>query len=302
MFHVKLKKMEKLEHCNICGKSEFSIYLQTKDFFLTGEEFTIVKCKSCGFLFVNPRPDANEISKYYKSEEYISHSNTKKGLLNKIYHIIRKRNHQKKYEIISFYKQFGTILDIGCATGEFLNYLKKQSWETMGVEPDLDARNYANNEYGLKVMPETFLNDTSSEKFDVITMWHVLEHVHALEERVQQIKRLLTKNGIATIAVPNAGSYDAQNYGKYWAGYDLPRHIYHFTQESIIKLFEKYNFKLDKIVPMKYDAYYISMLSEKYKTGSRNLLKAFWTGYKSNLWAKKNKSNYSSLIFVFKND
>ena len=293
--------MEKLEQCNVCGKNRFSNYLQGRDYFLTQEKFTIVRCDECGFLFVNPRPDIDEISKYYKSEEYISHSNTKKGALNKVYHIIRKKNHQKKLHLISSYKHSGTILDIGCATGEFLYFLKKQNWQTMGVEPDVTAQNFAKVEYGLNVFSEDFLYKTEPAKIDVITMWHVMEHVHSLELRMQQIKRLLVKDGIAFIAVPNATCYDARHYGEFWAGYDLPRHIYHFTQKTMIRLFEKHNFKLDRIVPMEYDAYYISMLSEKYKSGSKNLWKAFWNGYRSNQWAKKNENNYSSLIFIFKN-
>lgn len=293
--------MEKLEQCNVCGKNNFSNYLHGRDYFLTLEEFTIVKCNECGFLFVNPRPDKDEISRYYKSEEYISHSNSKKGLLNKVYHIIRKRNHREKFNLISSYKNSGTILDIGCATGEFLNYMKKQNWKTIGMEPNIEAQNFARTEYKLNVFSEDFLSNTEPAKIDVITMWHVLEHVHPLEERMLQIKRLLTQGGIALIAVPNADCFDAKHYGEFWAGYDLPRHIYHFTQQSMIRLFEKYNFTFDRVVPMKYDAYYINMLSEKYKTGSRNLLKAFWNGYRSNRWARKNDDNFSSLIFIFKN-
>ncbi len=292
--------MEKLEQCIICGNKEFSEYLKGTDYFLTQEKFTIVKCNKCDFIFVNPRPDVQEIGKYYKSEEYISHSNNKNGLLNKVYHIIRKRNHGKKYELISNFKSNGKLLDIGCATGEFLNYVKKNNWETVGIEPDSDAREFAKTAYNLNVQPEVYLNELKSESFDIITMWHVLEHVHELKERLEQIQRLLVKNGVAIIAVPNAACYDSKIYSEYWAGYDLPRHIYHFTQETIIKLFERHNFKFEKRVPMKYDAYYISMLSEKYKSGSKNLVKAFFNGYKSNLWAKRNNDNFSSLIYVFR--
>jgi len=300
MFHVKPNKMEELKQCIICENEEFSVHLQGSDYFLTHEKFTIVKCNKCGFIFVNPRPDVHEIGKYYKSEDYISHSNTKKGLVNTIYHIIRKRSHRKKFDLISSYKQSGNLLDIGCATGEFLNYVKKNGWDTIGIEPDLSAREFATATYNLNVHPEDFLNQLNSGTIDIITMWHVLEHVHGLKERMEQLQRLLVKNGVAFIAVPNVGSFDTKYYGEFWAGYDLPRHIYHFTQETIIRLFEGYNFQLEKIVPMKYDAYYISMLSEKYKNGSKNLLTAFLNGNKSNRWAKRNNSNYSSLIFVFR--
>jgi 2-polyprenyl-3-methyl-5-hydroxy-6-metoxy-1,4-benzoquinol methylase len=293
--------MEKLEQCNVCGNKNSTMFLQGKDYFLTQEEFTIVKCDDCGFLFVNPRPNVNDVNRYYKSEEYISHSNTKQGLLNKVYHIIRKRNHLKKFYLISPYKKGGRILDIGCATGEFLNFMKDRNWEATGVEPDIAAQNFAKTRYNLNVFSEDFLDNTKPEKFDVITMWHVLEHVYNLSQRLQQIKRLLTKDGVVIIAVPNSDCYDANLYGKFWAGYDLPRHIYHFSQKTIIKLFKNYNFKIDRIVPMEYDAYYISMLSEKYKNGNKNLWKAFWNGYRSNRWAKKNDNNYSSLIYIFRN-
>lgn len=292
--------MEILNKCPICEGGEFSEYLQGGDFFLTKEIFTIVKCKDCNFIFVNPRPSREEIFRYYKSVDYISHSNTNRGLLNKIYHLVRKRNHNKKYRLISGYVKSGVILDIGCATGEFLNYFKKKAWITEGVEPDKDTREFAEKKHKLTIYSEEYLDIVKFERYDVITMWHVLEHIHLLKERILQTYKLLKKEGVLIVAVPNATCYDAHIYGKFWAGYDLPRHIYHFTQDSIVKLFADHNFRVERIVPMKYDAYYISLLSEKYLNGSKNIIKAFINGYRSNKWAKKNNNNYSSLIFVFK--
>lgn len=291
--------MEKIDNCIICGNDRFSDFLTVRDHFLSGREFTIVSCTRCGFRFVNPRPDAAEIGKYYKSEDYISHSNARKGVINKIYHIVRKHNHKRKASYIQQYTPVGSLLDIGCATGEFLNYMQERGWQTTGVEPDEKARNFAKNAYSLDVMSESEL-DQCSRRFDVITMWHVLEHVHNLGGRLNTLRQLLNDDGTLFIAVPNSNSADAQHYGELWAGYDVPRHIYHFTTETIKMLFGEYNFKLADIIPMKFDAYYISLLSEKYKSGSKHIVKALWNGTLSNCKARKNAGNYSSLIYVFR--
>ncbi len=299
MFHVKLVNMEKIISCALCGNESFTNYLEPQDYFLTQEAFTIVKCKNCGLLFVNPRPAATEISKYYNSESYISHSTKQKGILDRVYSFIRRKNHVRKYTIISNYKKAGSILDIGCATGEFLNFFKNKGWQTTGLEPNEKARQFASQAYNLDVLDENDIQKLPDKKFDVVTMWHVLEHVHDINERIFQLDRILKDDGIAVIAVPNSKCYDASFYGKYWAGYDVPRHIFHFTTETLAKLFEKRNFKLLEKLPMVYDAYYISMISEKYKTGKKNLVKAFFHGFRSNQYAKRNGNEFSSLIYVF---
>ena len=299
MFHVKPKMMEKITSCDLCGNDSFTQYLEAKDYFLTNEGFTIVKCDNCGLLFVNPRPSPAEISRYYQSENYISHSTKQAGFLNKIYAYIRKKNHVKKYKLIQSYRNSGSLIDIGCATGEFLDFFQKKGWEVTGVEPDEDARNFARNTYSLNVIDEKNIPELSEKKFDVVTMWHVLEHVHDLNERLSQINRILKDNGIAVIAVPNPNCHDASFYKSFWAGYDVPRHLFHFTQKPITALFEKKGFHLLKKIPLVYDSFYISMISEKYKTGKKNLIKAFYHGLKSNILAKQNNDEFSSLIYIF---
>jgi len=300
MFHVKLKKMEKITSCDLCGNKTFTLYLEAKDYFLTNEEFTIVKCDYCGLLFVNPRPSPAEISIYYKSENYISHSTKQAGFLDKVYAFIRKKNHIKKYKLIRSYKNSGSLIDIGCATGEFLDFFQKKGWDVTGVEPNEDARNFARNTYSLNVIDEKNIAELPEKKYDVVTMWHVLEHVHDLNERLNQIDRILKNDGIAVIAVPNPNSNDASFYKSFWAGYDLPRHLYHFSQKSITALFEKKGFRLQEKIPLGFDSFYISMISEKYKTGKKNLIKAFYHGLKSNIRAKQNNDEFSSLIYIFK--
>lgn len=292
--------MEKLEACPICSKSELKEFMQLEDWFLSKEQYGISQCKSCGFRFTNPRPDEQDIGRYYKSEEYISHSNTNKGVISKVYQMVRNYTLSKKYADISKLKPQGKILDIGCATADFLGYFKNKGWDVTGVEPDADARAMAKQNHGIDVMDQPALDDMDSDQFDVITMWHVLEHVYPLQDRVAQLKRLLKKDGLLVIAVPNPKSQDAKFYKEYWAAYDVPRHIYHFSQKDICLLFSQHDFKVERVKPMVFDSFYVSMLSEKYKTGKNQLASAFVNGLKSNIAASKD-GEYSSLIYHLRN-
>jgi 2-polyprenyl-3-methyl-5-hydroxy-6-metoxy-1,4-benzoquinol methylase len=293
--------MEELENCPICNNSPLLPELSCIDYTVSRETFNLVKCSQCGFVFTNPRPHASEIGKYYQSEDYISHSGTKKGFVNLIYHQIRNYTIRKKFlNINKIVSGNVSILDIGCGTGEFLNYCKIKGWNTVGIEPSDDARHLARRNYSLDVFPEAYLNELQDNSFNVITLWHVLEHVHELKNRVKQIKSLLKSDGYAFIAVPNHLSYDAAYYKEHWAAYDVPRHLYHFDKQSIAKLFGQEGLKLVKMLPMKFDSFYVSMLSEKYKRGKTNYLKALSTGLRSNMKAGGKAESYSSVVYVLK--
>jgi 2-polyprenyl-3-methyl-5-hydroxy-6-metoxy-1,4-benzoquinol methylase len=301
MFHVEHKyKMEEIKQCLICGNDKFTEFLVCKDHFLTNETFKIVKCSSCGFAFINPRPEKDQLQKYYESIEYISHSGTSKGIINTVYKKVRRYTHKKKFKLVSNYAKGNSILDIGCGSGELLSLFKENNWKTFGIEPNDNARNFAISEYGLNVNNEESISGISNKSIDVVTMWHVLEHVSELNERISEIKRTLKENGVLFVAVPNNISYDAEYYKEFWAAYDVPRHLYHFTPDTIKKLLEKYKFSIIEMLPMKFDSYYVSMLSEKYKTGKNNIIRAFFIGFKSNLKARE-KSAYSSQIYIVRN-
>ncbi|MFZ4546343.1 MAG: class I SAM-dependent methyltransferase [Bacteroidales bacterium] len=291
--------MELLRKCPVCESELFDPFLSGTDYFLTHETFEIVKCRNCGFRLTNPRPEARDLGKYYESTEYISHSNKQKGLFASVYQLVRKYTLGRKLALIKRFQEKGEILDIGCATGQFLHFMSEKGWKTTGIEPDDKTRAKAISEYDLNVFPEEGLNTFPKASFDVITMWHVLEHVSELNTRMIQLKNLLKSNGTLFIAVPNYESYDAKIYGKFWAGYDLPRHLYHFAKSDIKLLADKNGFKIVEILPMKFDAFYVSLLSEKYKSGKMRWLPAFWNGLLSNLKASP-KFGYSSQTYVLK--
>lgn len=289
-----------IEKCLVCGSNHFEPFLVCKDYTVSQENFNIVSCKSCGFKFTNPRPEDSVIGNYYKAESYVSHSNTKKGIINKLYHLVRSYTLKKKVSLVNSYVSRGTILDYGCGTGMFLKSCKDNGWESFGMEPDDSARKIA-SEHGLNVFSDKARIQTyiSDKQFSAITLWHVLEHVTDMNETLSFFKSKLKKDGVLIIAVPNHVSYDAKYYKEHWAAYDVPRHIYHFDVKSMSSLLSNSGFKLVETKGMKFDSFYVSMLSEKYKTGSMNLIKAFMVGLKSNLKAK-DSTMYSSSIYIFK--
>ena len=286
--------------CPVCKSTQIQPQLSAKDYTVSGEIFSIVACNNCTHLFTQNVAQQNEIGKYYASENYISHSDTQIGLVNKLYHSIRKRTLQSKQRLIEreTEKSNGNILDIGCGTGAFLNTMKTGGWKITGLEPDETARVKAKTFYGIEPQPSINIFNLSENSYDAITMWHVLEHVHQLHEYIEQLKNVLTKQGKIFIAVPNYTSYDAQHYGQFWAAYDVPRHLYHFSPASMKKLVEQHGLTIKKIKPMWFDSFYVSMLSEQYKNGKGNLIKAFMVGLISNIKALFNPDKCSSLIYI----
>lgn len=292
--------LQNISNCPVCNSTDFSAYLTCKDFTVSHELFNIVSCKACGFKFTNPRPADDEIGKYYKSEDYVSHTNTKKGLINRLYHTIRSYTLKKKLDLVSSFVARGTILDYGCGTGMFLKTCKDAGWKAHGFEPDSEARAIATKQgLGVVFSKEELAKELGGNKFDIITLWHVLEHVTDLKPTLQFFSDRLADQGRLIIAVPNHKSYDAQLYKEFWAGYDVPRHIYHFEPYTIVSLLSRFGFIHEMSLPMKFDSTYVSMLSEKYKTGSIRYLSALINGIKSNLKAK-DANSYSSVIYIFK--
>ena len=271
-----------------------------KDHSVSNEYFELKKNSKYGFLETTPLPDVSELVKYYETEEYISHTDSKRNLFEKVYHLVRNYAIKNKITLINKEQTKGQLLDIGCGTGDFLFAAKNNGWKVTGIEPNEKARNIANNKNNNSVFDNSQLNNLKENSFDVITLWHVLEHLPNLENDILIFKKLLKPSGSLIIAVPNYNSFDANYYKEFWAAYDVPRHLWHFSQNSIKSLFNNFNINLTNTLPMKFDAFYVSLLSEKYKSGKKNIFNAFYIGLRSNLKAFRS-SEYSSLIYVFKN-
>ena len=286
--------------CPVCKSNELVELFSAKDYTVSGEYFSVEECKTCTLLFTQNVAEQNEIGRYYASENYISHSDIQAGLVNRLYHLIRKKTLQSKKKLIEIAteKSNRNILDIGCGTGAFLNTMKTGGWEITGLEPDETAREKAKTLYGIEPQPSNNIFNLPPNSYDAITMWHVLEHVHQLHEYIGQLKNIVTDIGKIFIAVPNYTSYDAQHYGAFWAAYDVPRHLYHFSPASMKRLVEQHGLTIKKIKPMWFDSFYVSMLSEKYKSGKSNLIKAFLMGFVSNIKTLINPDKCSSLIYI----
>lgn len=272
-------------------------YLKTKDYLVTKEHFLLEYDSEKDMLITQPIP--TDITKYYDSNNYISHTDESNSLLEKVYQRVKKITLSQKVKLINNYSQEQkTILDIGCGTGEFLSTAKTDNWNTIGVELSTQAREIAIKKY-LTIYKS--LESITNQKFNIITLWHVLEHLPNLDKQINLIENLLEENGTLIIAVPNYKSHDAQYYKQYWAAYDTPRHLWHFSKTSITKIFKEHNLSVKKILPMYLDSYYVSLLSEKYKKGYSNYFMAFYRGLVSNIKAKQS-GEYSSHIYILQKD
>ncbi|MBW1297551.1 class I SAM-dependent methyltransferase [Aquimarina litoralis] len=278
------------------NKLEF--YLICKDHTVSREKFELYKDEEHDMLMTLPKPSSDTLGKYYESEDYISHTDAKRTVFENLYHIVKKYSLRKKVRLISgLHQSSGALLDLGAGTGDFLIEAKRKNWKVVGVEPNDQAKVLAKNK---GIVLESDTSTLPDNNFDVITMWHVLEHVPDVHLQIKELKRLLKPNGYLIIAVPNFKSYDAEYYKSYWAAYDVPRHLWHFSREAIKSLFEKEKIQLQKTKPLIFDSFYVSLLSEKYKNGKMNFLRAFWVGLISNLKGIRSKQ-YSSHIYILKN-
>jgi 2-polyprenyl-3-methyl-5-hydroxy-6-metoxy-1,4-benzoquinol methylase len=290
---------ETLQFCPACNHSSFTQLYTCKDFVASGELFELVRCGSCRLVFTNPRPDTKSIGRYYQTENYVSHAGSKKGLIYLIYDVVRNISLRKKKEVIEQYNAGGRLLDVGCGLGYFLNHMVKGGWDAKGLDVSEEARNFVSESFGLNVLPEEELDNLPAASYDVITMWHVLEHVHLLQARVKLLKTLLKKDGTLFIAVPNSDAWEVGFYKEFWDGFDVPRHLYHFNHTSIEKLMEICGLKVVAKKPMIFDSYYISWRSEIHKKNPFGFFRAMVLGQISN-WKAKRNQDYSSVLYVIK--
>ena len=293
-----------IRQCPVCDNEHFTHFLTTTDFYVSGEEFEIKQCTGCGLKFTSDAEDEDSMGAYYQSDKYISHSNTGKGLVNGIYHLVRRYMLRRKRKLIETItgKKKGLLLEVGAGTGFFLKAMKKHGWQVTGTEKNPEAQKFAKDKFNLELKDPEAIFRLNSEGFDVITLWHVLEHIHKINENIEAFCRLLKPDGKLIIAIPNRASYDARHYRKYWAAWDVPRHIWHFTPFQMKILGKKHGLRLHSTHNMPFDSFYISILSEKYKRSAFPLFKGLLFGKISYLIGLTGKDRGSSVIYVFEKE
>ena len=291
--------------CPWCDSDNNHQFLKLKDYFLTQEDFEILECNDCKLLFTTPCPAPDKIGDYYKSDNYLSHNENNKGLFSYIYNKVKKINIRNKFKIIGDVKSaMGNVpklLDIGCGVGDFLLFAKEKGWEINGVEPSVFARTMAEKKLNTKILSLNELKNIPDNSFDVVTMWHVLEHVDDLRTEMFHLQRIIKNDGKLILALPNYKSYDAEHYKDKWAAYDVPRHLNHFTKTSLNNIIKETRFQLIDIKPLRWDSYYISILSEHYLNNKRAFLNGVLNGCKSNIKARQT-GEWSSLVYVLTKD
>jgi 2-polyprenyl-3-methyl-5-hydroxy-6-metoxy-1,4-benzoquinol methylase len=298
-----LETHKQFSPCPICNKEDISTLLHTKDYSLTGKDFQVIQCANCTLEYTDPAPSKEDIAPYYNFPSYISHTDTKEGFVNQIYHKVRNYTLTQKTNWVQslFTGHKGHLLEVGAGTGAFAHSMFKKGWNVTALEPDESSRLKALEIYDLHLLPIEELFQLEPAKYEVITLWHVLEHVHDLNAYMKTFNNLLKPNGRLIIAVPNYTSYDAVFYKNYWAAYDVPRHLYHFSPMSMHYLTKKHKMSIIQKIPMWFDSFYVSLLSEKYKeSGMLGILRALIIGCISNLTALRNTDRGSSMIYEIK--
>jgi 2-polyprenyl-3-methyl-5-hydroxy-6-metoxy-1,4-benzoquinol methylase len=293
---------EKLSKCPLCKSVLFLNDTQIEDYSVSHEKFKLSKCSNCELKFTNPRPTQNDIAPYYDFPEYYSHEDKISNITQAIYSYIRKYAVNSKVELFNTLKPTkGNLLDYGCGTGELVAKAKSKGWNVEGVEPNDKARNYASDKTQITIKKEF---ESTEQTYDVISLFHVLEHIHELRKTIKKLVTNLKSGGYIIIAVPNPESFDAKKYGNHWAGWDVPRHLYHFNGKSMKIFATEFGLELENVLPMKFDSYYVSLLSEGYQNPKQPILVRYWksfiTGRKSNSIAATQNNNYSSKLYLFK--
>jgi SAM-dependent methyltransferase len=286
------------QKCPACKSDNIAFELSLKDYFLSQEDFEIWSCKHCKVSFTYPFPSESEIHRYYSSENYYSHSDDKNGLIPFLYRKVKSININTKYKQVTKGLFPGRLLDFGCGIGDFLAHAQSKGWSVQGIEPNEKAREIASDKLKCEVFDNKGLDNFPDNHFDLITLFHVLEHVYSPDDLLSELLRILKPDGRLILALPNKNSFDAGFYKKYWAGWDVPRHLWHFNSESIEHLLKYHQMEKFREVPMHWDAFYVSLLSEQYKKSALTLPKAFLRGLISNVKASFS-GQYSSLIYFF---
>ncbi|NUM79424.1 class I SAM-dependent methyltransferase [bacterium] len=296
-------------NCLICSETNSEEKFSYRDEY---GRYAVVRCRACGFHFLNPRPTQTTIGVYYAADTYTPFlsSSDHEDIFTKLYRAIRRYSVAWKRNKIENYFQNGSALDLGCGTGEFLSEMKRHGWQVAGIEPSPEAASFAREKLQLNVVTGTIDSEIAQDQtFDVITMWHVLEHVHDAERALHNISEKLKPEGILAIAVPNINSFDASVYGSEWIALDPPRHLYHFTPQSMTALLQRARFSVVATKQIPLDTIFNCLMSEIKIIRKRSLIIAPFLGLRlaavcwwSLIYGWTGKRSSTVLFFAKKNN
>jgi 2-polyprenyl-3-methyl-5-hydroxy-6-metoxy-1,4-benzoquinol methylase len=288
--------------CPLCLSEMISVHFRCTDHFISKEVFDIARCSSCGFLFTQDYPDENEITRYYESVDYISHSDTSKGLLNKLYHLVRQFMLIRKKSIVTKATglKTGNLLDIGSGTGHFASVMKKSGWNVKGIEINEKARKSSSSAFGLDIYSPDEISGFEKQSLDCVTLWHVLEHLPNPEEYLLNIFNILKTGGVCIAALPNSSSFDAKFYRNFWAAFDVPRHLWHFDTSTFTLFSEKSPLRIERMSVLPFDVFYISLLSERYRGSQFPFIRGLMSGTCFAFLSLFNSNRSSSVIYILR--
>jgi SAM-dependent methyltransferase len=290
------------EKCPLCESNNLVPYIICKDHLLSGEDFNLNICNDCHFVLTQDHPDESDIGRYYESDEYISHSDTGKGFSNKIYRLVRTIMLRRKEGIIKNVSGLkkGNLLDIGSGTGHFVHTMKKAGWNVTGIEINEKAREFAISRFGKDFISPEKIVALSDNSFDCVTLWHVLEHFQKPYKYFEEISRILKPEGTIIIALPNNISYDADYYRQFWAAYDVPRHLWHFSPSTFMLFAKKFSFEFSGFFNLPFDVFFISIMSEKYKGSKLPFISGLLNGIRFKAKSVFSNEKDSSVIYILR--
>jgi len=268
-----MKHMEELETnlCPLCNSDKSTITFNGKDFLYSKKDFTVVSCSSCGVMYTNPRVKKNQIGNYY-FKGYSPYKPVKRNPLLRTMidlsgNIFGNINIEIHKDIKSY--NFKTVLEVGPGSGSLLQFLKKNNYQVAGVEIDNDCVERIKAQ-GI----ECYCGELSdykrmlgTRKFELIILCHVLEHLYNPREIIEIIYSLLSDNGILYMILPDVGSIEAKLFGKYWIGWDLPRHVVHYNRNTVRDLLTKSGFKVISIRKNISSSFFIESIGFRFLNG-----------------------------------
>lgn len=292
--------MPDMSVCPACQATTATDLFQARDHLVSGREFLIRRCTNCGMGWTVDPPAEEDAGKYYVSDEYISHTDSKQSLADRLYHLARGFMLKRKGKLVdsAVGKSAGIMMDFGSGTGYFAAFMQQRGWQVTGIELSEMARNYSVERFGIRAIGPQQVRDLPSASADCVTFWHVLEHLYDPAGWMDEVKRILKDDGRCIIALPNFASADAEWFGKRWAALDVPRHLWHFSPQAFREFAEKQGFVCESTSALPLDLFYISLLSYRNDGKGMPLARGVLTGVVIALRSLFRRDSASSLVYV----